>query len=180
MTKSLDPEKLRKLYLEELLNPYQIAEQLGCNHKTVRSYLKKYRIPLRTASEYNYLPRKTHICPSEEELSHSKSIAAHIAYLCEGWHTSKTNMINFVNQDTQLIDLFVGLLKNTYQVKSVRLEVAAPNKESASLLLDIYPTAKFRQDTSRKKAIVKVLSGGKSLARDLIQNAYKILNSLSS
>ena len=57
---NLDREQLRSLYWDKEMNPYQIAEQLGCNHKTVRSYLKKHEIPLRTASEYNFLAKRNY------------------------------------------------------------------------------------------------------------------------
>jgi len=42
----------------------------------------------------------------------------------------------------------------------------------------LYPTAKFHKDENRKTPILRVFSGGKTLARDFIKNAYDILLSL--
>jgi len=52
-------------YLEKLKTPYVIADENGFNHKTVRSYLKKWGIKQRNASEYNSLKAKTYTEPCE-------------------------------------------------------------------------------------------------------------------
>lgn len=44
-------ELLTELYINQELNPYEIAEKFNCEHKTVRSYLKKCAIKLRTRSD---------------------------------------------------------------------------------------------------------------------------------
>jgi hypothetical protein len=176
--KSLEPEVLRQLYIVEQQSIYAVSQQLECNHKTVRAYLIKHGIPLRTASEYNYLPRSTHVEPSIESCFTPKAVAAHVAYLCEGWHTPKTNMVQFVNQDPQLIDLVAWLLKEVYQVKRVRIVVAAATKEQAEAFLTLYPEARYAKDPSRKNPIIQVKAGGWKLARNLIENAYSVLRSL--
>ena len=173
--RNIDKEKLNDLYVNQQLNPYEIAEQFQCDHKTVRKYLKLYEIPLRSASEYNFLARKNFVKPTEELLNSSKSIAAHIAYLCEGWHTEKTNHVYFCNTDPQLIQLMVWLLTKVYVVKNISYELIT--SEDTSLLM-IFPKCRVTIDKNRKTPIIRIKSGGKMLARDLIQNAYSFLKDL--
>lgn len=40
--------ELEKLYLDKKWNQYEIAEKYGCSQATVRTYLLKYGIPLRS------------------------------------------------------------------------------------------------------------------------------------
>lgn len=178
MKNKITKQLLKKKYINENKNPYQIAEELSCNHKTVRSYLRKFNIPLRTASEYNFLAHKNFTSPNKTKLLSKKSIAAHIAYICEGWHTDKSNQISFSNQDTSLIDLVDWCLREIYQVKNTRIIILANTKEQCSHFFQIYPDAKFIRDESRKNPIVRLHSGGKMLVRDVVQNAYKILSLL--
>lgn len=176
---NLKPEVLKNLYLKKEMTPYEIAKALKCNHKTVRSYLKKYKIPLRIASEYNFLAKQNYIKPPKEKLMEAKSIAAHVAYLCEGWHTEKSNHVSFCNQDTQLIDLIIWMLKEVYKVKTLQVVISYSEGSDISSLTEIYPEARLSIDGTRKNPIVRVRSGGKMLVRDLVQNCYMILNSLS-
>jgi hypothetical protein len=173
--RNIDKERLTDLYLEQKLNPYEIAILFQCDHKTVRRYLKLYEIQLRSASEYNFLAHKNYIQPSVELLNSSKSIAAHIAYLCEGWHTEKTDHVYFCNTDSQLIQLIVWLLTKVYQVRNIRYELVTADDTS---LLQVFPKAKVVIDKNRKTPIIRIKSGGKMLARDLIQNAYSFLKDL--
>jgi hypothetical protein len=177
--KLINKEVLEDLYLTQELNPYQIGQLLACNHKTIRSYLRKYHIPMRSASEYNFLARKNYISPTDDLLLTPLSIAAHTAYLCEGWHTDKTNHVYFCNQDPTLIDLIKQLLVQVYKVKTYRIEIAASNKDTATSFLDLYPQARFQLDHSRKNPIIKLISGGKMLSRDLVKNAYKLIHQLT-
>jgi len=177
--KNFTKHELEKLYLEDKLNPYEIGMLLKCDHKTVRKYLKFHNISMRSASEYNYLPRVSHQNPDQSLLKTNLSIAGHIAYLCEGYRTEKANIFQFCNQDPNLIDLITSMLTEVYSAKSIRLVVLAKSKSDAKGFLDIYPNAKFQKDVNRKNAIVRVYSGGKTLVRDVVKNAYDILNSLS-
>lgn len=166
---------LEQMYLEQQLNPYEISSTLKCDHKTVRRYLKLYNIPLRNASEYNYISHKSHINPTKEQLLSKKSIAAHTAYLCEGWHTPKTNVLFFCNTDTLLCDLIIWCLINLYKVKTIRYRILARTKDDAAPLQNLYPDAKFSIDSARKTPLLRIYSGGKTLARDFVKNAYDIL-----
>jgi hypothetical protein len=179
MKKPISREFLYQRYVLDKKNPYEIAEEISVNHKTVRSYLKKHNIPLRSASEYNFLAHKNYEKPSDEELFSALSIAAHTAYLCEGWHTEKSNYVSFCNQDPQLINLITKCLKDIYKAKSIKIIICGPTKESCFEFLKIYPEARIQIDKSRKNPIIRIRSGGKMLVRDLIQNSYRILESLS-
>lgn len=177
--KRFTKEQLHQLYIIEELNPYQIGKRLGADHKTIRAHLRKQSIQLRTASEYNFLAHKNYEKPTEELLMSPKSIAAHVAYLCEGWHTEKTSCVSFCNQDQQLIELVSWCLKNVYKAKTIRISVCGPTRAACATHFELYPDARFSTDTSRKNSIIRVNSGGKMLARDLVQNCYMILSSVS-
>lgn len=174
--RKISKEELMDLYLTKQLNPYEIAKELECDHKTVRRYLRLHQIKLRTASEYNFLAHKNYSKPTEALLNSSKSIAAHIAYLCEGWHTVKTSEISFCNTDSQLIQLVVWLLEKVYCVRNIRYFLYTAEDTS---LLDIFPTARIVIEPDRKTPMIRIRSGGKMLARDLVQNAYMFLNELN-
>lgn len=176
--KNISKNELETLYNEQKLNPYEIGQILKCNHKTVRRYLKLHKISMRSASEYNYLARVSHINPDKEIFMSKKSVAAHIAFLCEGWHTEKTNHFYFCNTDPNLCDLIIDCLNNTYKVGTIRLTIQTPTKEAAKYLKELYPKAKIRIERSRKTPILRIFSGGKTLARDFIKNAYDILETL--
>lgn len=180
--KKITKELLEKKYLTELKNPYEIAKELSCDHKTIRSYLRHYDIQLRTPSEYNYLSHKTHISPSQSDIYSNESIAAHIAYLCEGWHTEKTSMISFSNQDTQLIDLVSKILITLYRVNKININIHTKDKINSRYLeyKNLYPEATTVLDKTRKNPIIVVRCGGKILAREFIENCYTILRSMNS
>lgn len=175
----MNKEILYKLYIEEQKNPYEIADILSMNHKTIRSYLKKYNIPLRTASEYNFLAKKNYINPSKESLSSPISIAAHTAYLCEGWHTKKTNYISFCNQDPNLINLIIKCLEKIYFAKSISISILGKTHNECEIFHKMYISSNVIIDKNRKNPIIRVKCGGKMLARDFISNAYMILSNLT-
>ena len=177
--KNLDPVVLEKMYLTDLMTPYDISTCLGVDHKTVRAYLRKYQIPLRTASEYNSLSHQCFIPPTEEALMSPRSIAAHIAYLCEGHHTTKAESVAFCNQDPQLFDLVCWLLRSVYQARTLSIAIYSASREQAQSYRRLYPSVPILIETSRKNPILRVRSGGRALVRDLVQNAYRILNMVS-
>lgn len=174
--KNISKQVLFRMYIKEEKNPYEIGKELGCNHKTIRSYLRQHNIPLRTPSEYNFLSHKNYEAPTKTKLLSKKSVAAHIAYICEGWHTEKSTEVNFSNQDPALIDLVKWCIEDVYKAKT-RIVIAAENKDQCNDFFAIYPDAKFARDKSRKNPIIRLRSGGKMLVRDLVQNAYQILSS---
>jgi hypothetical protein len=177
--KNIPIDALKKMYLDEHKSPYEISCIFNCNHKTVRRYLKLYGIPLRSASDYNYFARVSHSIPSKEEYMTPKSAAAHAAYLCEGWHTDKTDHLEFCNTDPKLCELIIWCLNTVYHVKTIRLVIVASSKESAlsSELYSVFPTSKIYTEDARKKPILRIHSGGKRLAKEFIKNAYDIITS---
>lgn len=179
MRTDITKELLEELYLEQLLNPYEIAEQLNCNHKTIRNRLKAYNITMRTASEYNYLPRKSHTSPTDEQLTTNLSTAGHIAYLCEGWHTRNATSFHFCNTEASLIDMMIRFLTEIYQVRTIRLQIISATEEEAEALQSLYPEAKVILEDGRVTPLVRLFSGGKNLVREVIENGYQLLGSLS-
>jgi len=179
MTLRISKDQLVAEYCTNQKTVYQVAKELGCDHKTVRSYMRRYGIDTRPASEYNYLCRRSHETPTREELYSPKSVAAHVAYLCEGWHTDRTTCVCFCNTDTALIDLVVWLLRDVYKLKRApRLVLYSPDKEAATLLCSTYPNARLYIEPARKTPLVRVHAGGRRLGRELVENAYEILRSL--
>lgn len=184
--KNIPEVALRQLYLGSAMSPYDIAKVFECDHKTVRSYLKKYSIPLRTPQEYNYLSKKSHSSPSQQVLLSSLSVAGHVAYLCEGWHTGSTDCLSFCNQDTQLIDLFCQTIVEVYSYTSAPRISIRLNKDceesvnKARRYQEIYEGAGLANDRSRKNPILVVQAGGRNFSREFISNAYLILSQLTT
>lgn len=176
--KNLEESLLRKLYIIEQRTPYQIGEYLDCDHKTVRRYLRMYSIPLRSSSQYNYLCRKTHESPSKNQLKSPVAIAAHTAYLCEGWHTENTSRLHFCNTDPMLIDLFIKSLKEIYKVRTLRLYIQCESQDTSKVLSAKYPEAVVQVTKARKTPIVIVRAGGKVLAEEFLRNAYSIVKEI--
>lgn len=181
MTKHITKTELEELYIKKELSPYQISDELKCNHKTIRAYLKKYNIPMRTAQEYNYLAKKSHTSPSIKSLQSNLSIMGHIMYLCEGWHTNSTNMLSFCNQDISIIKIFIRCLNEIYHCKTVNVSITYNKSDKLSVdkaeeLSQFFDSISLINDSSRKNPIITVRSGGKNLSREFIANAYQILN----
>lgn len=185
MKKEITQELLEEYYLIKKLNPYEIAKIFTCDHKTVRAYLKKYSIPMRSASEYNYLPRKRHESPNKDKLYSKISLMGHAIYICEGWHTEKTDMLNFCNQDPVLINIFIRCLREVYSYNSsITLEIdynwnCEKSRIKAQTYADVFSheKTKFTKTNSRKNPIIRIVCGGKNLAREFIANAYELLTS---
>lgn len=167
------------MYESEKLTPNQISLKLGVNHKTIRSHLKRHGIKMRDSTEYNYLPRKTHDVPSQEDLFSNISIMAHTAYWCEGWHTHKTSFLLFCNTNPKLIDLFVTCLTKVYRVKHISYRIILCCEEDLAHFEKHYPEAKFSIDENKKCPLVEVKAGGVHLADLFVSNAKFILERIA-
>lgn len=177
-------EELYYHYHESQLNPFQIAEIYGCNHKTIRSWINKFEIPLRTASEYNFIGRKSYRDLPEELLLTPLSITAHTMYICEGWHTGAVDSLVFTNQDVMMIKIFVKAILDLYQYQtpvrySIQYNKTCINsqnkaKEYELLLSGGNSNINHSNDKNRKNPIIKINAGGKNFAKHFIDNAYKI------
>lgn len=167
---------------------YTISDKLNIDHKIIRSFLKLNNLPLHSIK--NTSNKKSFIEPNNDLLFSPLSILAHTIYLCEGWHTSKTNLLSFVNQDVQLIKTFCECLKTTYQYKTIiSISLVYNHSDDKSIQKTQELLTHFQNkenyviylvnDSTRKNPIIRINAGGKNLAYLFIENAYKILHSTS-
>ena len=175
-------DELNELYHTQKMSAFDIAKKYDCDHKTIRSWMKKLDVPVKMASEYNYQCRNTHRNPTEKELMSPLSIAAHMIYLCEGWHTNSTTVLQFSNQDTQLIDLFIDCVNKIYHYQgNLRISCCynfgcAKSKNKVNEYKAIYQNHNYKftenRDKTRKNPILRVSAGGKKMSREFIDNCY--------
>ncbi len=175
--KTFTKEQLEDMYLVQKKTPSTIAAHFGCDHKTIRKYLRTYDIPLRTAKEWNYLPRTTHVSPTLEALQTPISLIGHALYLAEGWHTERTDKLYFCNTDPMLVHAFIRCVKEVYQCSRVRLTMQSPTQLLAQALLKEFPDTAVYLDPQRKKPLMRVNVGGKVLSKEFIENARMLLSS---
>jgi hypothetical protein len=151
--------------------------------------MKKLGISVKSKEEYNYQCKTEYTSPTKEMLFEPISIAAHMVYLCEGWHTNNTTYLDFVNQDTQLIDIFLYCVKNTYLYSSMpRIAVVYDFKceESSVKALEyvkIYENEPIKllkfNDKQRENPILRIRAGGKRMSKEFIDNSYLITRELT-
>lgn len=170
------------------LDIYTLSENLDINHKIIRSFLNENKLQCSLRKKTRSID--TYTSPSEEVLLSPLSIITHQIYLCEGWHTNKTDTLSFFNQDIHLIKIFCQCLIDVYNYKNIIPISFVYNKNdvNSNLMVDqlmknftnpnIY-NIYFTHDSTRKNPIIKVKTGGKNLAFLFIENAYKILHSTS-
>jgi DNA-binding CsgD family transcriptional regulator len=173
---------LEEHYIEKQLNPYEIAQLLQCDHKTVRSYLKKHNIKLRNASEYNSLSHKTYTEPTDELLYSPLSIAMHSMYQCEGTTYEGVQSLCFCNKDENLIRIFIKGLKEIYKYESeitifiyykpACLKTKTLVNHYKFFFEDIHHISFVIED--RVTPIIKVNAGGKRLCELFLENIKKI------
>ena len=177
---------LEKYYVQQSLTPYEIAKLFSCNHKTIRTYLKKFNIPLRTQSEYNSLSHKTYTEPSQELLFSPLSLVLHSIYICEGGTSSGVKSLCFCNQDVQLITTFCKGIQKIYYYKSplnISLQYNFECNNSLQIInhyesilstLKNYKIVK-KHRTERKNPIIYVNVGGNRLMELFLKNIEKVL-----
>lgn len=182
-------EKLLKLSIEFKNDIYQIANFLNIDHKLIRAYLENYNIKLNVTSYSKH--NKSYIEPSRKLLLLPLSISAHTNYLCEGWHTEKTDQLKFYNQDEKLISSFIKCVHKIYQYdKSVIVNIIY-NKDCEKSKNKVFYYENYFQDTNlynihyssdptRLNPIILAKGGGKNFAKLFIENAYEILNEINS
>lgn len=175
-----------ELYINQQLNPYEIAKQFKCNHKTVRSYLKKNGIQLRNCSEYNSLARKTYTEPTLELLDTPLSLILHSIYKCEGTNLINTLTLCFCNQDVNLIKQFCFGMQKIYKYESTILFSIEYNFHCTNSelivghyknLLSNFPNSaiSYCNRIERKNPIIRVRAGGKRLGELFLKNMNNIL-----
>lgn len=185
----LTKELLEKYYHTQQLNPHEIAEKLKCNHKTVRSYLKKHNIKLRNISEYNSLAGKTYTEPTDELLYSPLSIAMHSMYQCEGSIWNGMNALSFCNRDYLLIKTFAKGLINIYKYESqinIRIcynfdcEKSKKLLNKYLLLLESDFKIAYKHNKNYPNPVLILTAGGKRLSELFVNNINKINNYLES
>lgn len=182
-------EELYTKYHTEKKSAFDIAKEYNCDHKTIRSWMKKFNISVKSAEEYNYQCKIDYVSPTKEMIFEPLSIAAHMVYLCEGWHTNSTTGLFFCNQDTQLIDIFLTCVMNTYKYQAVPPVSIVYNFncelsiQKAQEYKDLYSNRRVRiqehKDNQRKNPILRVRVGGKKMSREFIDNCYLIMRELT-
>jgi AraC-like DNA-binding protein len=185
---TLTKEFLYEQYWNQNKTVQEIALMSGYNHKTIRKNITAFSIPIRTASEYNSLARKTFIEPTQEMLESPLSLALHSIYICEGWTSSYTDYLSFCNQDMALIKTFcLGLVKIYNYSSEINLIITYNFQCNQSkhfvnhyLLLIKGFTFKYKlsflDDSSRKNPIIVVRAGGKRLSELFLNNMNTIIN----
>jgi hypothetical protein len=184
---TITAELLYQLANELNYDVYQIAEHLKIDYKLVRSYFRKYNLTLNELKHSGI--NQTYVIPDKSTLLSSLSIAAHINYLCEGWHTEKTNRLAFYNQDENLVKFFSKCIHKIYQydmpvvINIMYNKNCVKSKEKTSYYENIFKdTSKYKigfsNDPTRLNPIILARCGNKSMARLFIDNAYKILNEI--
>lgn len=170
----------------ENLDIYTSSQMYNIDHKIVRSFLHAHNLKCKIKT--NTSRKRSFIEPTDDLLFSSLSIIAHNLYLCEGWHTNKTNKLYFCNQDIHVIKIFCQCLITTYQYKTKIAIFLVYNfndinsKKIVNHMLEHFSNSNIYNlshvnDTSRKNPIIRVQAGGKNLSYLFIENAYKIFHS---
>lgn len=108
----IEPDELRRWYLEEQQSAIEIAYRLGCSDATVRRRLKEYGIPIRGAAETPLIYSRRDFTGTEQER----------AYL-----------IGF-----RLGDLHVAFGKAGGQSRTIRVEVSSTRNEQLDLFRELF------------------------------------------
>lgn len=168
---------------------YELSDYFKIDHKKIRSLLILYEIKLPNNKYTHHL--HSYIEPNNDELFSKSSIVSHSLYLCEGWHTEKTNHLSFANQNIELVKIFCNCIFNIYKYNKPILITIFYNfndlesVQKAELYLKEFNDStkynvKICQDQNRKNPIIRTRIGGKNFARLFIENGYKILNQVNN
>lgn len=184
--KIFDKAVLEKLYLIEQKNPVEIAAIFKCDHKTIRKNLKDFDIPLRSASQYNALARKTYTEPDEKLLFSKTSLILHSIYKCEGITAKSATNLSFINQDPNLIKAFYDGMIKVYKYESEMTLSFLYNFECEESLRTvgfynlIFNDLKIRHANTptNKNPIIRIQVGGKHLHKLFIKNTATIFDSI--
>jgi len=86
---NIEPDELREMYIDKRMSMARIAEHYVCADNTVRQYLIKYEIPIRSPSEYNYRQRKHQASLSaklNKEFDHTCMVCGWDKATCDAHH----------------------------------------------------------------------------------------------
>jgi len=124
---NLPIEKVKNLYYKKGLSAREVGERLDVPVWQVIRFMKKYKLPRRTAAETSRLnfirsPKSFKIKSSLTEKEESLKIAGLMLYWAEGVKIGR-NTVDFANSDPAMIKLFLRLLREIYQVNESKLRV---------------------------------------------------------
>ncbi len=127
MKVSLDIDKVKELYWNKKYNIKEVSESLGVSFWSLYRFMNKNNIPRRERSEANYVGNrqklhfevKNKLAEKDKELK----IAGIMLYWAEGSKNLKSNMVDFVNSDPNMIKIFLKFLRQICGVKEDRLRL---------------------------------------------------------
>jgi len=117
--------KIRKLYVDKLLNTREIGEKLGISQWSVISLMRRRGIPRRTTQESNkILFEKTplsfkRVKPSTQYDKNLK-LAALMLYWAEGGKSDGFK-VDFANSDEKMVRIFLAALRRIYGANENRI-----------------------------------------------------------
>ncbi|MDP8289548.1 MAG: hypothetical protein P9M02_01070 [Candidatus Susulua stagnicola] len=124
---SLDINKVKDLYSNKKYNLKEVSEILGVSFWSLYRFMNKNNISRRRRSEANYVGNKykLHFEVKDKltEKDRELKIAGIMLYWAEGSKNLKSNMLDFVNSDPDMIKLFLKFLRQICGVKEGRLRV---------------------------------------------------------
>ena len=127
MKVSLDIDKVKNLYWNKKYNLKEVSESLGVSFWSLYNFMRKNNIRRRKRSEANYVgnKHKLHFEVKDEltEKDRELKIAGIMLYWAEGFKNLKSNMLDFVNSDSDMIKLFLKFLRQICGVKEKRLRL---------------------------------------------------------
>lgn len=129
MASTIAPEylaKVRQLYSEQSKSAREISEQLEVSIDAVYYFLRRHKIPRRTATEQNSLrfKRQPLSFTIKNKLSHFDQelfIAGVMLYWGEGSKWKGETTVDFANSDPQMVVVFVNFLRQICGVNEKRL-----------------------------------------------------------
>lgn len=121
----LTPNKIRTLYWDKKYTMEEIADKLGISFWGLYNFMDKYNIARRTRSEAMYLSNRlkpkfrirSNLSITEEKLK----VAGIMLYWAEGTLRGKT--VDFVNSNSQMIQIFLKFLREICGANEKRLRI---------------------------------------------------------
>lgn len=116
-----DPEIIRKLYWDDDLSATNIAEQYNCNEQTIRNYMKRNNIAIRSfkesTSNFNKKNKNKNFnsvsCLNCQEIFHISNFNKHYDYCVNRQRCLEDNCNNFLNKKN----------KNGYCIKHRKITI---------------------------------------------------------
>jgi len=119
---------IKKLYYKDKLSMKSVAVELGVGIDAITYFMRKYKMERRTpAQTNNYIFENKELSFTEQKkLSKNQEnlkLAGLLLYWSEGYKSSKSSGIDFVNSDPEMIFVFINFLRKIYKVDEKRLRI---------------------------------------------------------